>query len=102
ATYGHTYLLSFPTRRSSDLTITNCIFELATNADIQERLCAEFTKAVAGVDVESEEYYDTVLHKMPYLDAVIKETLRKYPPVFRRSEEHTSELQSRFDLVCRL
>src|SRR5699024_12418552 len=24
------------------------------------------------------------------------------PAVFRRSEEHTSELQSRFDLVCRL
>src|SRR5437868_8297903 len=23
-------------------------------------------------------------------------------PLFRRSEEHTSELQSRFDLVCRL
>src|SRR5699024_11670106 len=25
-----------------------------------------------------------------------------YPVVVRRSEEHTSELQSRFDLVCRL
>src|SRR5699024_12336923 len=24
------------------------------------------------------------------------------PPPYRRSEEHTSELQSRFDLVCRL
>src|SRR5437868_10154468 len=24
------------------------------------------------------------------------------PPLLRRSEEHTSELQSRFDLVCRL
>src|SRR5699024_11663808 len=30
--------------------------------------------------------------------------VRVYAPdgVFRRSEEHTSELQSRFDLVCRL
>src|SRR5699024_12184721 len=25
-----------------------------------------------------------------------------YPKILRRSEEHTSELQSRFDLVCRL
>src|SRR5207249_8490858 len=25
-----------------------------------------------------------------------------WPPKARRSEEHTSELQSRFDLVCRL
>src|SRR5699024_12117877 len=27
---------------------------------------------------------------------------RPYPPGQHRSEEHTSELQSRFDLVCRL
>src|SRR5271167_5257588 len=29
-------------------------------------------------------------------------TLPGFSPVERRSEEHTSELQSRFDLVCRL
>src|SRR2546428_2104157 len=28
--------------------------------------------------------------------------LRRYRPARRRSEEHTSELQSRSDLVCRL
>src|SRR5207249_7458720 len=27
---------------------------------------------------------------------------RRNPPMITRSEEHTSELQSRFDLVCRL
>src|SRR5947207_9726195 len=30
------------------------------------------------------------------------ELLRHQRPVFRRSEEHTSELQSHSDLVCRL
>src|SRR5699024_12827133 len=34
--------------------------------------------------------------KMPSLEGVIR------PPTRSRSEEHTSELQSRFDLVCRL
>src|SRR5699024_4512226 len=28
--------------------------------------------------------------------------VRLYPLIIKRSEEHTSELQSRFDLVCRL
>ena len=31
-----------------------------------------------------------------------KEIQKSEPPVFKRSEEHTSELQSRTNLVCRL
>src|SRR5699024_12829389 len=32
----------------------------------------------------------------------LKELLKQYDHISFRSEEHTSELQSRFDLVCRL
>src|SRR5438067_8961748 len=41
-----------------------------------------------------------------HLDAVRQSHARNFPErgvrLLRRSEEHTSELQSRFDLVCRL
>src|SRR5438067_11392809 len=53
--------------------------------------------------------YDTVLHGLAVrLDGATLDSLRAGPgvtivePSLLRSEEHTSELQSRFDLVCRL
>src|SRR5699024_12305661 len=75
----HRVLLSFPTRRSSDL---NCwvarrqLFSRSCNIDC----CCRTVKAVSIIPE-----YEPVL------------TVRQ-----QRSEEHTSELQSRFDLVCRL
>src|SRR5699024_11447939 len=38
----------------------------------------------------------------PTLDMSVTATSFKTAPTVSRSEEHTSELQSRFDLVCRL
>src|SRR5207249_10815069 len=88
ATAHHRALHSFPTRRSSDL-------------DLAVAVCGD------------AHFYATALLSM--------ERLRVTPPAFVlaaagrggtlmgrirpmrvRSEEHTSELQSRFDLVCRL
>src|SRR5688572_32275305 len=34
--------------------------------------------------------------------SLVVETIRAYPDLFDRSEEHTSELQSQSNLVCRL
>jgi ent-kaurene oxidase len=58
------------------------MFELASNPAIQERLYKEV------VDVTGGHGYETIrmvteddIPCMPYLSAVIKETLRKYPPV---------------------
>src|SRR5699024_4645593 len=45
------------------------------------------------------EYADLILNGNP--EAYLK-TVTEYKPLDSRSEEHTSELQSRFDLVCRL
>src|SRR5437868_1410826 len=46
-----------------------------------------------GVAIDSLEDMETLFEGIP---------LEKSLHVFERSEEHTSELQSRFDLVCRL
>src|SRR5207253_10640399 len=78
-------LHSFPTRRSSDL--------------------ADFQVLAAGREQRSERRGDFVVHHFetpgaefpPYLIAG-----NSAPGVSKRSEEHTSELQSRGHLVCRL
>src|SRR5699024_11460023 len=84
-------LCSFPTRRSSDLGLVQEIFNqkefynVLMHAD-EERIAQEFLlKKLQSV------YLDYI---NPYSTRVLM--------LYKRSEEHTSELQSRFDLVCRL
>src|SRR5438067_7528047 len=69
-------LHSFPTRRSSDLEL-NVVFRTDDNGTLA---------ALVAED----------------LGAAIEPPRRARPACRCRSEEHTSELQSRFDLVCRL
>lgn len=59
-----------------------CIFELL-DGEIQDRLADELSKALDHLEPESEEYFETVMTGIPYLDAVVKESMRKYPPVKR-------------------
>src|SRR5207249_11575768 len=72
---AHRNLHSFPTRRSSDLSYP-CV-------------CATVPDRSRGWETQSD----------PATSAKPWSNFRCRP---RRSEEHTSELQSRFDLVCRL
>src|SRR5690349_25135110 len=72
----HRALHSFPTRRSSDLSSASCATRPAASCG---RRCSTTT-------CRSRERHVVVEHRLPQL----------------RSEEHTSELQSRRDLVCRL
>src|SRR5207249_12262027 len=83
----HLDLHSFPTRRSSDL------HPLPGDDRIHERHRAHH---LLEPDPRSARSRDAVGALR-----VFAEVGRLCPRV-RRSEEHTSELQSRFDLVCRL
>src|SRR5699024_12299925 len=73
---SHRYLHSFPTRRSSDLAFSTSAVVLKFCAFQLFKIdCAYLTLFRAFANTDSFN---------------------------ARSEEHTSELQSRFDLVCRL
>src|SRR5690349_24565373 len=77
----HRLLPSFPTRRSSDLDV-----EWPRGEPLAEPLRDDDLERVAGEDVLAGRFHAMV-------DAAREHI---------RSEEHTSELQSRRDLVCRL
>src|SRR5207249_7522552 len=89
-------LHSFPTRRSSDLDKKHIGHEFKPFTAVAEagklRL---FCKAIGEEDpiYQSEE----AARKAGYPKMPVAPTFLQ-----ARSEEHTSELQSRFDLVCRL
>src|SRR5437868_11266464 len=78
------YLLSFPTRRSSDL--------------------LENLSRHGGIRVQSHRGEGGRLDSFRLASAEhdLESIARAVIDSRRRSEEHTSELQSRFDLVCRL
>src|SRR5207249_11074388 len=76
---GHLRPHSFPTRRSSDLT--------------WPRFLGEWEEGRHQARYEQAEKTDMTTVPTPRFDLL---------KMRHRSEEHTSELQSRFDLVCRL
>src|SRR5690606_42054407 len=98
-TRGHRELCSFPTRRSSDL-----------SAEQREAKAAEgLEPARHGLDPEDEGGLPRMRERVePLARAGAARTAEEHampaPRVERldhRSEEHTSELQSRENLVCR-
>src|SRR5699024_11487314 len=87
---------SFPTRRSSDL----CYFkwyEKAVESELKIAQLYEYYMAAARPD-----QFHKPLPRSVYLYFMHGNSLDYHKCAFLRSEEHTSELQSRFDLVCRL
>src|SRR5699024_12118019 len=77
---------SFPTRRSSDLQ-----FPLGLHQSLQ----------LLQIHVVVQNPLQQNLAAGAFL-GVLRRSLLALTASERRSEEHTSELQSRFDLVCRL
>ncbi|XP_067009335.2 probable cytochrome P450 6a14 [Anabrus simplex] len=69
------FLAGFET---SSTTMSFCLHELAVNPDIQTKLQEEIDSFSA--ESGGKITYDGI-HKMQYLDKVVSETLRKYPPV---------------------
>lgn len=76
-------------------TLTNCLFELAKYPDVQNKLFEELNSNLADFLTDeamtSQEYFEIVVNGSPYLDATIKETLRRYPPAIRIERRITSE-----------
>src|SRR5699024_12697728 len=92
------HLLSFPTRRSSDLQIrvqfANAGFPLVGDMKYNKE-----RRTRKRVDVG---LFSAGLSFKPYKNKEIFEFFEMPESYPFRSEEHTSELQSRFDLVCSL
>src|SRR5699024_12790863 len=89
----HCDLHSFPTRRSSDLIssgvkdVRRVMEQALDNRDLYGRTTILFLDEIHRFNKAQQ-------------DALLKRWISSRNKI--RSEEHTSELQSRFDLVCRL
>src|SRR5699024_11509028 len=86
---AHPALHSFPTRRSSDLHLKN-------------RKSAYSRWAVLAKSARTCTASNTKMKSSSSTLASSSRTMSSSVSITSRSEEHTSELQSRFDLVCRL
>jgi len=64
---------------TSSTTLGFVCYHLVTDTHVQDKLRAEIDQMCSGDEVSPS--YD-VLHKMEYLDMVINEALRMYPPAF--------------------
>lgn len=71
-------LLLFAGYDTSSTTLSNVLFELAKNPDIQKRLRAEIKQTFAE---GNGEISFEALSKMEYMGMVLDETLRRYPPL---------------------
>src|SRR5207248_4435853 len=99
SSYTYRVLHSFPTRRSSDL-VYSALFGGGTNIGL-----GPVFEALA-LDPAGDVYFTgfTQTQSLPVVKP-IQRTLNGPQNAFvgeLRSEEHTSELQSPYDLVCRL
>src|SRR5207249_5359050 len=98
----HRDLHSFPTRRSSDLTFAKCAAG-APNLSFYSKMTANSLENLRWRSRDAQHY--RVSHDCSASGRAVWCSFRqrtRTAPLCRRSEEHTSELQSRFDLVCRL
>src|SRR5207302_8450464 len=87
---------SFPPRRSSDLSLLFAHADLTVPLPTSNPLLAELHERFAG---EYLQHFDHAQTSYRAREVIIRRLPDGEP---RRSEEHTSELQSRENLVCRL
>src|SRR5207253_10774210 len=93
----HHLLHSFPTRRSSDLSL-QALFEKRFSHGLQFQASYTYSKSLDNAS-SFEEILNPTNFNATYGPSLFD---ARHRFVFNRSEEHTSELQSRGHLVCRL
>src|SRR5699024_11468445 len=97
---GHVH--SCPTRRSSELAVSDYVLGDANAGEFVERYLEMIAPVLRGYSAENKHFTTLAIgctggkHRSVAVAEKIGDELRR-----TRSEEHTSELQSRFDLVCR-
>src|SRR5207249_8986741 len=92
----------FPTRRSSDLLGLQAGDALGVleGASVGAQTVARKRQRIESGDYGEPGFRLNLMHKDLRLAVEAARSARAGLPVAERSEEHTSELQSRFDLVC--
>ena len=61
-------------------TISHALFIFCHHPEVQEKLYHEVNEKLKDLDpTDLNKYYETITNNIPYLDAVLKETLRMYP-----------------------
>src|SRR5205085_11821501 len=96
----HRDLHSFPTRRSSDLGLTFFItvIQILSGMFLTMYYTPDIINAYASVDyLQHKVAFGVIVRGMHHWGASLVIVM-----MFLRSEEHTSELQSQSNLVCRL
>src|SRR5699024_12508672 len=98
---AHRSFISFPTRRSSDLKGIALQKVCSTSRNSLDSIVISMFLGLNMIAIYSNYYYIMIsIHNILYqIPDSIRATVGNS---VARSEEHTSELQSRFDLVCRL
>ncbi|XP_065372226.1 probable cytochrome P450 9f2 [Calliphora vicina] len=71
------FLFFFAGMEPSSVTMSFSVHELMENPDVQEKLYEEIQKF--SEDLEDDSLTYDILHKMPYMDMVVSEILRKWP-----------------------
>src|SRR5207248_9906878 len=96
----HHALRSFPTRRSSDLLAA--LFRLGARRGHFQRVQGAAGIAAGMAHDVVEEGVRGAQAAPPQAALLVGQRALQELAQFERSEEHTSELQSPYDLVCRL
>src|SRR5207249_10695534 len=99
---AHPHLPCFPTRRSSDLYVTNSSPYGMVEPPFDPCDVVKAAGATLVAETTATQWHQTVKIVKKALGNDGFSFVHVHSPCNERSEEHTSELQSRFDLVCRL
>src|SRR5690606_41286083 len=96
------YLHSFPTRRSSDLTSMKVLVMSLCVVHLKPRQSSLLRCSGNAGDPGSDSEEVAYIRSIESTSCRLCSTPLKPAASYARSEEHTSELQSRENLVCRL